>query len=54
MMLPHVREEVINTVNEMFDEVTEELERIKRRVPDKGYSRKNIVQDIEDLLGKLV
>ena len=48
------RESVIESVNETFDEITEELERLKRRVPDKGYPRQNIVQDIDDLLKKLM
>jgi len=53
-MYSHAREDVLYTVNEIFDEITEELERIKRRASDNGYSRKSIVQDIEDLLSKLV
>ena len=48
------REFIVESINEKFDEITEELERIKRRVPDKGYPRKNIEQDLEDLLDKLM
>ena len=48
------RERVFDKINEQFDVITEELERIKRHVEDKYYERDDIAEEIESLLDMLM
>lgn len=49
-----MRENMISGLTGMLDDITAELENLKRRAADEEYSRQDIIDDIEMLLSKLM
>lgn len=49
-----MRENMICGLTGMLDDITAELENLKRRAADEDYSRQDIIDDIEMLLSKLM